>query len=90
MSRFFTEIGNKVSDDWKFAIKNALLLVVFPLFIILIIILISVLISTILAPTGIDALMVIHTFLAYLSGFFVYIAVIFRIILNFINYYKEK
>ncbi|MHA2113427.1 MAG: hypothetical protein ACW98W_18335 [Candidatus Hodarchaeales archaeon] len=90
MNKFFAEIENRVSDDWKFAIKNASLLIILPLFIILIITIVSTLITGIFISTEFRDILTVILFLAYMSGFFIYTVVIFKIILNFINYYKEK
>ncbi len=89
MKKYLVEIENRLSDEWKFAIKNASILIVFFFLLFSITLRIDELITSIF-PNDLILLAMFLSFVLYIGGYFVFFAVLFRIILNFLNYYKEK
>jgi TRAP-type C4-dicarboxylate transport system permease small subunit len=90
MNKYLVEIENRLSDEWKFAIKNASLLFFFSFLLYFIISIISTLIRSIISSNDLELIALFLQFVTYISGYIVFIAVLFRVLLNFLNYYKEK
>ena len=90
MSKIFEELENKLSDDWKFVIKNALLLVVSMLLIYIIFMVIAAVIQNLFYFSPLEPLISLLLFVLYFGGLFTFFLVIFRIILNFMYYFREK
>lgn len=87
MNRLITKLEKNVNNDWKFAIKNALLIASTPFIANGLSIILSIplwIISSNLYYTD-----VIRGFY-YLIGLFVFTMMLLKVILNFIDYYKEK
>ena len=90
MSSFRTKLEKKIDNNWKFAIKNAFLIAVSPI--------IAITVSTIVyIPLGIISIIIDFRGPSYglsgiplLIGLFVSTMMLLKVILNFIDYYKEK
>ena len=90
MNRLITKLEKNVNNDWKFAIKNALLIASTPIIAIGLSIILSIplwIINNII--DFIELEYVIRGFY-YLIGLFVFAMILLKVILNFIDYYKEK
>ena len=90
MNRLITRLEKNVNNDWKFAIKNALLIASTPIIAIGVNIILLIplwIISSLIDDT---ALLYDIGGSYYLIGLFVFAMMLLKVILNFIDYYKEK
>ena len=90
MKKFKTKLENKVNNNWKFAIKNASLIVASPIITIAICIILLIPIAIVFSIIGFTEFWIVTRGFYYLIGLFVFTLMLFKVILNFIDYYKEE
>ena len=90
MNDYITKIDKKITEDWKFAIKNALLIVAVPFISMFVSILVILPFEFIESITSFRVLWFGIQGLYYIIGLFLFALMLFKVILNFFDYYKEK